>query len=145
MAIAQAMTTSFKVEILEGYHAFSASYRAADTFKLALYTSTASLGAGTTAYATADEVPSAGGYTAGGNTLTLIAPISNGTTALLDFADTTWSASTISTDGALIYNSTQGNRAVAVLAFGATKASSGSDLAIQFPVADSTNAILRIA
>lgn len=149
MAITQAMTTSFKVEILNGIHAFGTTVtRGAttpDTFKIALYTSSATLDASTTVYSTTNEVATAGGYTAGGNTLTTVAPTSSGTTAFLDFNDTTWSASTITANGALIYNSTQSNKAVAVLAFGSDKSSSGGNFTIQFPVADASNAILRIA
>jgi hypothetical protein len=149
LAITQAMTTSFKVEILNGIHAFGTTVtRGAttpDTFKIALYTSSATLDSTTTVYSTTNEVASTGGYTAGGNTLTTVAPTSSGTTAFLDFNDTTWSSSTITANGALIYNSTQTNKAVAVLAFGSDKSSSGGNFTIQFPVADASNAILRIA
>lgn len=152
MAITQAMCTSFKVEILNGFHAFGTSVTrantTADTFKIALYSSTSNMGATTTAYGTtAPTVEISGaGYTAGGNTLTVSqVPTSTSTTAWLDFADTTWSTATITANGALIYNSTQGNRAVAVLAFGGDKISTAGDFTIQFPTADSTNAILRIA
>lgn len=149
MAITQAMVTSFKVEILNGIHAFGTTVtRGAttpDTFKIALYTSSATLDATTTVYSTTNEVATGGGYTAGGNTLTTVAPTSSGTTAFLDFNDTTWSSSTITANGALIYNSTQSNKAVAVLAFGSDKSSSGGNFTIQFPVADASNAILRIA
>jgi hypothetical protein len=149
MAITQAMATSFKVEILNGIHAFGTTVTrgstTADTFKIALYTSSATLDSSTTAYTTSNEVATAGGYTAGGNTLTTIAPTSSGTTAFLDFNDTTWSSSTITANGALIYNSTQTNKAVAVLAFGSDKSSSGGNFTIQFPTADASNAIIRIA
>jgi hypothetical protein len=149
MAITQAMVTSFKVEILDGIHAFGTSVvRAAttpDTFKIALYTSAATLGASTTAYTTSGEVPSTGNYLAGGNTLTTIAPTSSGTTAFLDFNDTTWASATITANGALIYNSTQGDKAVAVLAFGGDKTSTDGDFTIIFPTADASNAIIRIA
>jgi len=149
MAISQAMTTSFKVDILNGIHAFGTTVTrgstAADTFKIALYTSSATLDATTTAYSTTNEVASTGGYTAGGNTLTNIAPTSSGTTSFTDFNDTTWSTSTITANGALIYNSSQSNKSVAVLAFGGDKSSSGGNFTIQFPVADASNAILRIA
>lgn len=148
MAISQAMCTSFKVEILNGIHAFGTTVvRAAttpDTFKIALYTSSATLSAATTAYSATNETTGTG-YSAGGNTLTTIAPTSSGTTAFLDFDNTTWSASTITANGALIYNSTQSNKAVAVLAFGSDKSSSAGDFTIQFPTADATNAIIRIA
>lgn len=148
MPISQAMATSFKVEILNGIHAFGTTVvRAAttpDVFKIALYTSSATLGASTTVYSTSNEVVGTG-YTAGGNTLTTIAPTSSGTTAFLDFNDTTWSTSTITANGALIYNSTQANRAVAVLAFGSDKTSTAGDFTIVFPTADASNAIIRIA
>jgi hypothetical protein len=149
MPITQAMATSFKVEILNAIHAFGTTVtRGAttpDTFKIALYTSSANLDATTTVYSTSNEVPSTGNYSAGGNTLTTIAPTSSGTTAFLDFNDTTWASSTITANGALIYNSTQSNRAVAVLAFGSDKSSSGGNFTIQFPTADASNAIIRIA
>ena len=150
MAITQAMTTSFKVEILDGIHAFGTTVvRAAttpDTFKIALYTSSANLDASTTAYTTSGEVASTGNYSAGGNTLTVSqAPTSTSTTAWLDFADTTWSNATITANGALIYNSTQADASVAVLAFGGDKTSTAGDFTIIFPTADSSNAIIRIA
>lgn len=149
MAITQAMATSFKVEILNGIHAFGTTVvRGAttpDVFKLALYTSAATLGATTTVYTTSNEVATAGGYTAGGNTLTTVAPTSSGTTAYLDFNDSTWAASTITANGAMIYNSTQTNKTVAILAFGGDKSSSSGDFTVQFPAADATNAIIRIA
>ena len=148
MAISQAMTTSFKVEMLNGIHAFGTSVvRAAttpDTFKIALYTSSATLSAATTAYSVTNEA-SGTGYTAGGNTLTTVAPTSSGTTAFLDFNDTTWSTATITANGALIYNSTQSDKAVAVLAFGGDKTSTAGDFTVIFPTADASNAILRIA
>lgn len=142
MAITQAMCTSFKQELLEAVHNFKNS--GGDTFKIALYTSSASLGASTTAYSTSNEV-SGTGYTAGGNTLTRVDPSSSGTTAITDFADTTWSSATITARGALIYNNSDSNKAVAVLDFGADKISSGGDFTIQFPTADASNAIIRIA
>ena len=143
MAISQAMATSFKVEILGGDFDFSTG--TADTFKIALFTSAATLGAATTAYATTNEV-SGTGYTAGGNTLTISAnPASSGTTAFLDFADTTWSSATITARGALIYQSGGTNPAIAVLDFGSDKTSTAGDFTIVFPAADSSNAIVRIA
>jgi hypothetical protein len=142
MAISQAMCTSFKQELLEAVHNFKNS--GGDTFKIALYTSSASLGAGTTAYTTSNEV-SGTGYTAGGNTLTRVDPSSSGTTALTDFANSTWSSSTITARGALIYNDTDSDKAVAVLDFGADKVSSGGDFTVSFPAADASNAIIRIA
>jgi hypothetical protein len=142
MAITTAMCTSFKKEVLEALHDFNAS--SGSTFKIALYTSSADLGAATTAYSATNEV-SGTGYTAGGNTLTNIDPVTSGTTGFADFADTTWTDATITAAGALIYNSSQSNRAVAVLSFGGDKTSTNGDFVIQFPVADASNAIIRIA
>lgn len=148
MAITQAMCTSFKVEILNGIHAFGTTVvrgaTTADTLKIALYTSSATLSASTTAYSSTNEV-SGTGYTAAGNTLTVVAPTSSGTTAFSDFNDTTWSTATITARGALIYNSTQSNKAIAVLDFGADKTSTAGDFTIVFPAADASNAIIRIA
>ena len=142
MAITQAMCTSFKVELLEGVHNFKNS--GGDTFKIALYTSSATMSASTTAYSTTNEV-SGTGYTAAGNTLTRVDPTSSSTTAYTDFADTTWSSASITARGALIYNSSASNKAVAVLDFGADKTASGGDFTITFPAADASNAIIRIA
>ena len=147
MAITQAMCTSFKKELLEGTHNFKNS--GGSTFKLALFTSSATLGASTTAYATTNEV-SGTGYSAGGNTLTRVDPSTSGTTALTDFADTTFSTATITANGALIYNTTTGGGSgttdsVIVLAFGGDKTSTAGDFTIQFPTADASNAIIRIA
>lgn len=149
MPISQAMATSFKVEILNGIHAFGTTViraaTTADTFKIALYTSSANLGASTTTYSTSNEVVGTG-YTAGGNTLSVNpAPASSGTTAFLSFDNTTWSTATITANGALIYNSTQGNKAVAVLAFGGDKTSTAGDFTIVFPAATAADAIIRIA
>jgi len=150
MAITQAMATSFKVEMLDGFHNFGVGVirasTAADVFKIALYTSSATLSATTTAYTTSNEVATAGGYTAGGNTLAISqVPTSTTTTAWLDFTDSTWTAATITANGAMIYNSTQGNKCVAILAFGGDKTSTAGDFTIIFPTADSTSAIIRIA
>jgi len=143
MAITQAMATSFKVQILGGDFDFSSG--TADVFKIALFTSAATLGATTTAYSTTNEA-SGTGYSAGGNTLTISqVPTSSGTTAFLDFADTTWSSATITARGALIYKSGGGNPAVAVLDFGSDKTSTNGDFTIVFPAADASNAIIRIA
>jgi hypothetical protein len=140
MAITQAMCTSFKVDLLDGEHDFGA-----DTFKIALYTSSATLDATTTAYSVTNET-SGTGYTAGGNTLTVsTTPTSSGTTAFISFSNTTWSTATITARGALIYNSTNADKAVAVLDFGSDKTSTAGDFTIQFPVADASNAIIRIA
>ena len=148
MAITQAMCTSFKVELLNGIHAFGTTVArggtTADSMYIALFTSSASLDATTTAYSTTNEV-SGTGYTAGGNALTAVAPTSSGTTAYTDFNDTTWSTATITARGALIYNSTQSDKAVAVLDFGSDKTSTAGDFTIVFPTADSSNAIIRIA
>lgn len=148
MAITQAMCTSFKVELLNGIHAFGTTVAragtTADSMYIALYTSSASLDATTTAYSTSNET-SGTGYVAGGNSLTTVAPTSSGTTAYLDFNDTTWSTSTITARGALIYNSTQSNKSIAVLDFGSDKSSSAGDFTIVFPTADASNAIIRIA
>jgi hypothetical protein len=143
MAISQAMCTSFKVELLTGTHNFTNS--TGDSFKIALYTSSATLDATTTAYSSTNEV-SGTGYTATGNTLTNVTPTSSSTTAFTDFADTTWSSATITANGALIYNDTaSGDPAVCVLAFGGDKTSTNGDFTIQFPTADASNAIIRIA
>ena len=147
MAITTAMCTSFKQELLEGKHDFNAS--SGHTFKIALFTSSASLDATTTDYSSSNEVVGSG-YTAGGNTLTNIDPTTSGTTAFTDFADTTWSTATITANGALIYNTTTDGgsgttNAVAVLAFGGDKTSTNGDFTIQFPAADASNAIIRIA
>jgi hypothetical protein len=148
MAITQAMCTSFKVELLNGIHAFGTTVArgdtTADSMYIALYTSSAALDATTTAYSVTNEV-SGTGYVAGGNALTAVAPTSSGTTAFTDFNDTTWSTATITARGALIYNSTQSDKAVAVLDFGADKTSTAGDFTIVFPTADSSNAIIRIA
>lgn len=143
MAISQAMCTSFKVELLDAVHNFGAG---GDTFKIALYTSSATLGATTTAYSTSNEVPSTGNYVAGGNTLVVsVVPTSTGTTAYLSFDNTTWSNATITARGALIYNSSKSDKAVAVLDFGSDKTSTDGDFTINFPTADASNAIIRIA
>ena len=143
MAITQAMCTSFKKEILEAKHNFLNS--GGNTFKIPLYTSSASLGASTTAYTTSNET-SGTNYTAKGNTLTRVDPRTSGTTALTDFADTTWSSSTITARGAMIFNEdTSGDTSVLILDFGSDKSSSSGDFTIQFPAADASNAIIRIA
>ena len=142
MAITQAMTTSFKKELMEGVHNFTTH-----TFKIALYTSSATLDATTTAYSATNEV-SGTNYTAGGNTLTVTggAVSTSGTTAYIDFSDTTWADATITARGAVIYNSSvAGNPAVAVLDFGGDKISTAGDFTVSFPTADPPNAIVRIA
>ena len=143
MAISQAMCTSFKKELLEGVHNFKNS--GGSTFNLALYTSSASLGASTTAYTTSNEV-SGTNYTAKGASLTRVDPSTSGTTALTDFADLTFSTATVTARGALIFNdSASGDPAVCVLDFGGDKTSTAGDFTIQFPAADASNAIIRIA
>tara|TARA_R110000796_G_scaffold166750_1_gene283672 strand:+ start:1179 stop:1607 length:429 start_codon:yes stop_codon:yes gene_type:complete len=142
MAISQAMCTSFKKALLDGEMDFSGN--TGQTYKIALYTNSATLNATTTAYATTNEV-SGTNYTAGGNTLTLVAATTSGTTAFIDFADSTWSTSTITARGALIYTTANSNAAVAVLDFGADKSSTAGDFKIIFPAADASNAIIRIA
>ena len=137
------MCTSFKKELMEGVHDFLNS--GGDTFKIALYTNSASFNAATTAYTTSNEVTGTN-YTAGGNTLTRVNPASSGTTAFTDFADTTWSSSTITARGAMIYNDTaSGNPAVVILDFGSDKTSTNGDFTVVFPAADASNAIIRIA
>ena len=143
MAITQALCTSFKVEILQAIHDFTAS--TGDVFKLALYTSTATLDATTTVYSATNEVADSGTYTAGGGALTNVTPTSTGTTAFLDFGDISFTSATITARGALIYNSSKANRAVAVLDFGSDKISTTGTFTVQFPIADATNAIVRIA
>lgn len=146
MAISQAMCTSFKKELLEGVHNFKNS--GGNTFKLALFTSSASLGAATTAYASSgiNEVADGNGYSTGGNTLTRVDPTTSSTTAFTDFANTTFSSATITANGAMIYNDTaSGDPSVIILAFGGDKSSTNGDFTIQFPTADASNAIIRIA
>ena len=137
------MCTSFKKEILEAVHNFKNS--GGSTFKLAMYTNSASFTAATTAYTTSNEV-SGTGYSAGGGTLTRVDPPSSGTTGFTDFADLTFSSSTITARGALIYNdSASGDPSIVVLDFGSDKSSSSGDFTVQFPAADASNAIIRIA
>ena len=150
MALVQTLATSFKVEILDGIHNFGTGVirasTAADTFKIALYTATAALNATTTIYDTTDEVTGAG-YTAGGNTLVISqVPTSTNTetVAWLNFQNSSWPNSTFSANGALIYNSTQGNKAVAVLNFGSTKTTTNQTFTVTFPASSSSAAIIRI-
>jgi hypothetical protein len=143
MAITQAMCTSFKQALLDGEMDFSSN--TAQSYKIALYTSSASLDAATTAYTTSNEVVGAN-YVAGGNTLSISTnPTTGGTTAFLSFATTTWTTATITARGALIYQAGGSTPAVAVLDFGSDKGSSAGDFQITFPTADATNAIIRIA
>ena len=143
MAISTSMTTSFKSGLMSGLHDFDNP--GGHTFKIALYTSSATLGASTTAYSSSDEVANGNGYTTGGETLTSVSPTTSGTTAYVDFADVTWSASTITANGALIYNTNSANASVVTLAFGSDKSSSNGDFQIIFPTANATDAIIRIA
>ena len=137
------MCTSFKVELLKGVHNFTNS--TGNTFNIALYDNSASFTAATTAYTATNEV-SGSGYSANGNTLVNVTPTSTGTTAFTDFSDTTWSSSTITARGAMIFNDTaSGDPSVVILDFGSNKSSSSSDFTIVFPTADSTSAIIRIA
>jgi len=138
------MCTSFKQELLTATHNFTAS--TGDTFKLALYTNSASFTAATTAYTATNEVANSGSYAAGGGALTNVTPTSSGTTGFADFADLTFTSTTITARGAMIYNDTAaGNPSVVILDFGADKTSSGGDFQIVFPTADASTAIIRIA
>jgi hypothetical protein len=143
------MPTSFKVEILKAVHDFTAS--TGDTFKIALLKAAAAgsgtFGAATTNYSNlgSDELGSGSGYTTGGNTLVSITPVADGTTAICDFDNTTWSAATFTTSGALIYNDSASDAAVAVLSFGGDQQVSSGDFQIQFPTAAAATAIIRIA
>jgi hypothetical protein len=139
MAIVQSMVSSFKQQILLGEHDLDT-----DVIKIALYTSAATLGAATTVYSTSDEVVGVG-YTAGGNTLAGATVSLTGTTAFVDFSDTTWTTATITARGALIYNSSKSDKAIAVLDFGADKTSTAGNFVVQFPANDSSSAIIRVA
>tara|TARA_R110000751_G_scaffold24640_1_gene67750 strand:- start:755 stop:1186 length:432 start_codon:yes stop_codon:yes gene_type:complete len=143
MAISQAMCTSFKRALLDGEMDFSGN--TGQSYKIALYTSSASLSATTTAYTTSGEVANGNGYTTAGAALTIVAPATSGTTAFLDFSDVTLSSSTFTARGALIYQVGGSTPAVAVLDFGADKTATAGDFTIQFPTADASNAIIRIA
>ena len=138
MAIAQAMCTSFKAEILDEQHDL-----VADTIKIALFTSSASLGAATTAYSSSNEVANGNGYATGGVELTSRAVATSGTTAYFDAADPSWTSATFTANGALIYNSSNSNKAIAVLAFGGDFTVAGGTFQIVFPAAGA-NAIVRI-
>lgn len=140
MAITQAIASTFKAELLGGLQNFTAS--TGNTFKVALYTSSATLDSSTTVYTITNEVPSTGNYVAGGNTLTGQSITLSGTTAFIDFTDSTWASSTISAAGALVYNSTNGNRVVCVLDFGGTYASTNGAFTIVFPAPTITTALL---
>ena len=145
MAITSAICTSFKQELLVGTHNFTAT--TGNTFKIALFTSSATLGAGTTAFATTNEITNSSGtaYTSGGATLTSVTPTTDSTTAVCDFADVSYPSASFTANGALIYNDDQSDKAVAVIAFGGDKTVSSGTFTIQFPTADASNAIIRIA
>ena len=143
MAITSAICNSFKTEILTGVHNFTAS--SGDTFNLALYTSSATLGASTTAYTATNEV-SGTGYTAKGNALTSVTPALDSSTAVCDFADTSFTSASFTARGCLIFNdSATGDPAVCAIDFGADKTVTSGTFTIQFPTADASNAIVRIA
>ena len=145
MAISSAVCNSFKQEILVGTHNFTAS--SGNSFKLAMYTSSASLGAGTTAYSSSNEISNASGsaYSAGGKTIVSVTPALDGSTACCDFADVSFTSASFTANGCLIYNDTQSDKACAVVAFGGDKTVSSGTFTIQFPAADASNAIIRIA
>jgi hypothetical protein len=151
MAIAQAMCTSFKGQVLSATHNFAAS--GGNSFKLALYaegsggksSTTATLGAATTVFTTTGEVASSGTYVTGGLALTNIDPTTGGTTGFADFADKSFTTATITAMGALIYNDTNGDKAVCVLDFGSNKTSTSGTFTINFPAAAASTAIIRIA
>jgi hypothetical protein len=143
MAITSAICNSFKTEILTGTHNFTAS--SGDTFNLALYTSSATLNKSTTAYTTSNEV-SGSGYTAKGNALTSVTPALSTDTAVCDFADTSFTSASFTARGCLIFNdSATGDPAVCAIDFGADKTVTSGTFTIQFPTADASNAIIRIA
>jgi hypothetical protein len=138
------MCTSFKVELMQAVHNFTAS--TGNTFKLALYDNSASFTAATTAYTSSNEVANSGTYSAGGGTLTNVTPTSSGTTAFTDFADISFTSATITAYGAMIYNdSATGDPSVCILDFGGAKTSTNGTFTVIFPTADSTSAIIRIA
>ena len=146
MAITSAVCTSFKGELLKGVHDFTAT--TGNTFKIALYTSSATLGASTTAFSSSNEITNSSGtaYTSGGATLTSVTPVASSTTAVCDFADVSYTDASFTANGALIYNdSASGDPACAVIAFGSDKTVTSGTFTIQFPTADATNAIIRIA
>ena len=148
MSIAQTATTSFKVELLQAVHNFGPT--SPDTFKIALYTGAANIGPTTTVYTTSGEVVGTG-YTAGGNTLTISTSPTSGNnssnvpTAYISFSNTSWTSASFTCRGALIYNSTQGNKSVAILDFGSDKTVSNDTFQIIFPTADANSAIVRIS
>jgi len=142
MAIAQAVANSFKKEILEGIHDLESG---GDTFKLALYDSSANLSAATTSFTTGGEVGDTGQYVSGGGTLTGQTTSLDTGVAIVDFAELSFTGVTLTARGALIYNTSESNKAVAVLDFGGDKTATAGTFTIQFPTFNSTNAILRIS
>ena len=142
MAITQALCTSFKSEILDEQHDITS-----DTIKIALYTSSASLGASTTAYSSSNEISNASGsaYSAGGATLGSAAVATDGTTVTIDFADPTWTSASFTATRALIYNTSNSNKAICVLAFGGDLTVTNGTFQITFPAADASNALIRLA
>jgi hypothetical protein len=156
MPITTAMATSFKVDILSGGHNFNTTNRALssntqDSFKIALYTSTATYGAATTAYSSTNEITNTAGsaYSAGGLALTISqVPIATGTpntTAYIDFADSTWSSASFTANGAMIYNTTNSNKTVATLSFGGDKTVTSGTFTIQYPAPGTGSSIIQIA
>ena len=144
MAIASAICNTFKVEILKAVHNFTAG--GANVFNLALYTSSASMGAGTTAYATTNEVATAGGYSAKGKALTAVTPVLNSTTAVCDFDNISWTSASFTANGCLIFNdSATGDPGCCVIAFGGDKTVTSGTFTIEFPAATAGNAIIGIA
>lgn len=149
MAILQTATTSFKVELLQAVHNFGPT--TPNTFKVALYSAAANLGAATTVYSSTNEVPNGSGYTTGGNTLVIsVSPTSGNNTAsvptaFISFSNTSWTSATFTARAALIYNVTQGNKSVAVLDFGSDKTVNNDTFQIIFPTADANSAIVRIS
>ena len=148
MTIQQTVTTSFKVELLQAVHNFGPT--SANTFKVALYDASANIGPTTTVYTTTGEITGTG-YTAGGNTLVIsTSPISGSNasqvpTAYISFSNSSWTSASFTARAALIYNSTQSNKSVAILDFGADKTVTGNTFTIQFPTADANSAIVRIS
>ena len=145
MAITSAICNTFKTEILKAVHNFTAT--TGNSFKLALYTSSATLGAGTTAYSTSNEITNSSGsaYTAGGKVITSVTPALDGSVAVCDFADISFTSASFTANGCLIYNDTQADKAVCVVAFGGDKTVSAGTFTIQFPAAGASTAIVRIA
>ena len=145
MAITSAICTSFKVELLKGVNNFTAT--TGNTFKIALYDSDPTLCASTTAFSTSEEITNTSGtaYTSGGATLTSVTPVASSTTAICDFSDVSFSSASFTANGALIYNSSASNVADCAIAFGSDKTATNGTFTIQFPTADATNAIIRLA